>query len=543
MSYKVLYRKYRPSNFSEVVGQEATVQILKNSIINEKISHAYLFAGPRGTGKTSMARIFAKAINCLEPVDGEACGKCLNCQNFASSPDIIEIDAASNNGVDEIRELINNVKLMPSAAKYKVYIIDEVHMLSQSAFNALLLTLEEPPSHVIFILATTNMENVPITIVSRCQKYEFFRINDDLIVKQLQNICDKEKIAYDVEGLQEITVLADGGMRDALSMLDQLSKENKKIDLDLVIKELGSISLIKIKELINYLDTGNIEKILSIITELKKTNLNYKIVIKKIIELLSQKAVEVLKTGQYQELSYSRIKKIIFELNDCLNKININVNPYIIVQMILLDNVREIDSKAKEMPLPPKEAKNDTKTIEKDPKEEPKKINLSEESEKDVSSSDSELKKETDELTKLKKIRINNCFVGANKEVLTNLKNNWTAFLNKTTSQIKGLLSDAIPVAAAADYVIISSSIEHQNTEINENLATIEEAYTKYSKDKIKFIALSAPEWENERNIYIKNIKEGYKYQLKEEKSVFPVEDDLEKIAASVFAQDKIEIN
>ena len=387
------------------------------------------------------------------------------------------------------------------------------------------------------------MENVPITIVSRCQKYEFFRINDDLIVKQLQNICDKEKIAYDVEGLQEITVLADGGMRDALSMLDQLSKENKKIDLDLVIKELGSISLIKIKELINYLDTGNIEKILSIITELKKTNLNYKIVIKKIIELLSQKAVEVLKTGQYQELSYSRIKKIIFELNDCLNKININVNPYIIVQMILLDNVREIDSKAKEMPLPPKEAKNDTKTIEKDPKEEPKKINLSEESEKDVSSSDSELKKETDELTKLKKIRINNCFVGANKEVLTNLKNNWTAFLNKTTSQIKGLLSDAIPVAAAADYVIISSSIEHQNTEINENLATIEEAYTKYSKDKIKFIALSAPEWENERNIYIKNIKEGYKYQLKEEKSVFPVEDDLEKIAASVFAQDKIEIN
>ncbi len=207
MNYKVLYRKYRPDDFDNLVGQDAVKTILQNSIINNKIAHAYIFAGPRGTGKTSAAKIFAKIINCLDNKNGKACGKCINCENFATNTDIIEIDAASNNGVDQIREITNNVKLAPTMSKYKVYIIDEVHMLSQSAFNALLLTLEEPPQHVIFILATTNIESVPITILSRCQRFDFKKINNEEIVKRLEYVVKEEKIKIDAEALEEIAYI------------------------------------------------------------------------------------------------------------------------------------------------------------------------------------------------------------------------------------------------------------------------------------------------------------------------------------------------
>ena len=194
MNYKVLYRKYRPSNFDEVVGQNNTISLLKDSVINEKISHAYIFSGPRGTGKTSSAKIFAKAINCLEPINGNPCGKCANCLGFNDSNDIYEIDAASNNGVDQIREIVDNIKLTPINMKYKVYIIDEVHMLSTSAFNALLLTLEEPPKHAVFILATTDIEDVPITVLSRCQRLDFHKISERDISENLKKICEKESI-------------------------------------------------------------------------------------------------------------------------------------------------------------------------------------------------------------------------------------------------------------------------------------------------------------------------------------------------------------
>ncbi len=529
--YKVLYRKYRPNNFNEVVGQETTVQILKNSIINEKISHAYIFAGPRGTGKTSMARIFAKAINCQNPKDGEACGECINCQNFNNSPDIIEIDAASNNGVDEIRELINNVKLMPTSSKYKVYIIDEVHMLSQSAFNALLLTLEEPPSHVIFILATTNIESVPITILSRCQKYEFFRINDSLIANHLEKICKTENIEYDREGLQEITSLADGGLRDALSMLDQLSKEKTKIDLNFVIKELGSISLVKIKDLVNSLDANDLDKTLAIIGDLKKTNLNYKIVIKKIIEILSQKAVDVLQNGSSKYLTYSEIKRIILELNDCLNKININVNPYIIVQMILLDSFS--------LPTGPnpepkqeskKEAKEEVKPTVREEKIQP------------------ETPKEEKVATKLdvsniKKIRVNNCFVAADKDILNKLKNDWSQLLNLASAPIKGLISDTMPVAASKEFAIIACSVPHQDQEINENLEKIENEFQSIFKKSYKFIGLTVADWQKEKEEYIVKIKSGYKYELLDESKLDNQTVDMERIAKDLFNKEKIEIN
>lgn len=223
MAYQALYRKWRPSEFEDVRGQEHIVKTLKNQIKLDRIGHAYLFCGTRGTGKTTVAKIFAKAVNCLNPVDGSPCGTCAMCQAIQNqtSINVIEIDAASNNGVDNIREIRNEVEYMPTEGKYKVYIIDEVHMLSIGAFNALLKTLEEPPAHVIFILATTEAHKIPVTILSRCQRYDFRRITIDTITQRLKELVDKEQMDVEEKALRYIARAADGSMRDALSLLDQ----------------------------------------------------------------------------------------------------------------------------------------------------------------------------------------------------------------------------------------------------------------------------------------------------------------------------------
>lgn len=223
MAYKALYRTYRPTTFDEVVGQEHIVRTLKNALKENKIAHAYLFAGPRGTGKTTMAKLLAKALNCEEGI-GHQCNRCSNCQaiNEVSHPDVIEIDAASNNGVDEVRDLIDRVRYLPIKGRYKVYIIDEVHMMTSGAFNALLRTLEEPPAHVIFILATTEPHKILPTILSRCQRYDFAKVSDKDIKKRLTYVLEQEQVTYEEDAIDMIISLADGGMRDALSILDQL---------------------------------------------------------------------------------------------------------------------------------------------------------------------------------------------------------------------------------------------------------------------------------------------------------------------------------
>ena len=244
MSYTALYRKFRPGEFDDVKGQDSVVTTLKNQIKAERIGHAYLFCGTRGTGKTTVAKIFAKAVNCENPVDGSPCGKCPSCRAIAegSSMNVIEIDAASNNGVDNIRQIREETEYRPAEGKYKVYIIDEVHMLSIGAFNALLKTLEEPPSYVIFLLATTEVHKIPITILSRCQRYDFRRISVDIIADRLLELMQKEKVAVEEKAVRYVAKAADGAMRDALSLLDQCIAfyPGQELTYDRVLEALGA---------------------------------------------------------------------------------------------------------------------------------------------------------------------------------------------------------------------------------------------------------------------------------------------------------------
>ena len=268
--HKALYRVYRPKTFEDVVGQEHIVKTLKNQIKNNNIGHAYLFSGTRGTGKTSTAKIFARAVNCLNSIDEEPCNECEICVDTLNDNimDVVEIDAASNNSVDDIRELRESVKYTPSKAKYKVYIIDEVHMLSQGAFNALLKTLEEPPSYVIFILATTEPHKIPATILSRCQRFDFKRVSSKDIANRMAYICEKEDIQAEEKALNLIARNSQGALRDALSILDQcMSFGNEKIEYNDVIELLGTVNIDELFELSQSIIDENTKKALQILNE------------------------------------------------------------------------------------------------------------------------------------------------------------------------------------------------------------------------------------------------------------------------------------
>lgn len=530
MTYKVLYRKYRPTDFENIVDQNYTIEILKNAIIKNKISHAYIFSGPRGTGKTTTAKVFAKSINCENYSNEGVCGQCPSCLNFASNPDIIEIDAASNNGVDEIRELINSVKLAPTNSKYKVYIIDEVHMLSQSAFNALLLTLEEPPKHVVFILATTNLESVPVTILSRCQRFDFKKITDKEIIKRMKFICEEEKITISEQALEEIAYLADGGMRDALSILDQLSSMGEEITLEKVISHFGSVSLLKINELISAIESTESGKVINIISEFRQSSVDYKHVIKKILDVLYKRAILSKEDNDYNGLEYSKIKNLTFDLVDCMNKINVIVDPYTLIEITLLNYVDKYEV---------------INNID---------INLETKDDKDLSLEVVEtVKNETEttfDNTNLKSIRINNCFVNAKKDYLEQIKTNWFKYIDelKDNKRLIAIIMDANPVAASDKYIILTANIADTSELINVNLKELEEVYNNLFETNYKFISISESEWVVEKAKYIENIKNKYQYSFIEEKeevvhSESLMNNPIEEIANNIFDKDKIEIN
>ena len=332
MAYQALYRKYRPQTFSDVVGQEHITDTLKNELSSQKISHAYLFTGTRGTGKTTCAKILAKAVNCLSPRDGEPCGECELCLAAANEEltDIVEIDAASNNGVDNIRELREQVSFSPAAGKFRVYIIDEVHMLSLSAFNALLKTLEEPPAHVIFILATTEVHKLPATILSRCQRFDFRRIDPERISERLETVADTEGFTLSSDAATLIAAAADGGMRDALSILDLCASNSHDIDENVVANVCamaGGEYLIRLADAIKSCDS---EAALLLLDELHNSSVD---MLRLLNDLTSHfrdlMIAKTVKSGRKPIVcSAARLKMIEeqaqkFELNEILSVLNV----------------------------------------------------------------------------------------------------------------------------------------------------------------------------------------------------------------------------
>ena len=576
MSYLALYRKYRPNSFEDFVGQSEVSSIIKNEILTDKISHAYLFTGPRGTGKTSSAKIFAKALNCENPVNGSPCNQCASCLEFKDSPDIIEIDAASNNGVEEIRELINNVKLVPSNFKYKVYIIDEVHMLTASAFNALLLTLEEPPSHVVFILATTDIQDVPITILSRCQRFDFKPVNKTAIIERLKHVCSEESIKITDDALEEIALISAGGMRDALGMLDQLSNDDSEITVDMVSDYFGSVSVKKIDELLTSIEENNVENLLEILKVVKESGTNYTVFIEKFISELRKTAIGI-KSGKYKhDMYFDDIYSMIFDLNECLCNININIDPFVLKEIVLLkyintgnnsrvglgnnfgtsSNVSVIEEKA--IKKSTKSSKiNDTSSTEIVVGNNTNADTIGAEATSNLLDNDVD-KKRVIHKKKVKTIdlnaRINNCFVECSKDIKLSFAKEWSGFISSLLTKdrsLMSLLADTTILAASNTYVLIQSKINSTNELINNSIDDLGKYYEDYSGNKVKFAALTDELWQKEMENYRNNIKNGIKYNYIEEKEELsedsnviedtPKSDNIEDVAKDIFGSFEVE--
>lgn len=360
LAYKALYRTYRPQKFSEVIGQDHIVRTLQNSLASGKISHAYLFSGPRGTGKTTVARIFAKALNCAAPETNEPCGECLSCREIAegNSPDVVEIDAASNNGVDEIRDIREKVKFLPSGSKYKIYIIDEVHMLTQGAFNALLKTLEEPPKHVIFILATTEPHKVLPTILSRCQRFDFKSLSVREIAELIRKVAREEKFSISEEAVIAIAEGAEGGMRDALSYLDQAASfADDEITIDDVNSVTGNLNYDKLIELATYFEEKNINQALHAIDELlimgKEVNKVVGALLQFYRDALLYKTIDTSMFSKYiyekeefkvlaEKIDAKKIFYYVDVLSDVQTKIKFSTTPQIYLEVAVIKMINEV---------------------------------------------------------------------------------------------------------------------------------------------------------------------------------------------------------
>lgn len=513
MLYQALYRKYRPKTFNDVCGQKIVVQTLKNTINYNKLTHAYLFVGPRGTGKTSLAKIFAKTINCEHPVDGNSCEECDICKlsNNNENVDIIEMDAASNNGVDEIREIKNHVTLMPTFSKYKVYIIDEVHMLSSGAFNALLKTLEEPPKHVIFILATTEPQKVPLTILSRCQCFEFKPIPLNLMKEKIKFICEKENIKIEDDAVEQICIDSNGGLRDAIGLLDQLnSYTNGDIKKDDVLLLNGRLSEKEINEFILNISNNDINNSFNFSNRIDEQGKDYQFICEDIIKYLKNSLLDyqINKSNKLiEKVGKESTIKLIYLISDYINYIK-NIRDKKIYFDLLIIKMLDIFNNTNVRVNKVEESKVELNIIKEKTKEENKENNISNQIVKKEIEINS---KAYDDYKNLMKIRLNNILRIADKESLkeyiefmNDLENNLD---NLDERKIYNLLLDCSIKAGSKEGIIITASNENILDELYENLFEIERLFINKLSKEIKSCFYLESEWDNERIKYINKIK------------------------------------
>ena len=535
MEYLALYRKYRPIRFSDISGQDNIVKIIHNSIVNNKISHAYLLCGPRGTGKTTMAKLIARMVNCENLIDGEPCGKCNSCLsiNNNSNDDIIEMDAASNNGVDEIREIRDKVNLVPSISKYKVYIIDEVHMLSTGAFNALLKTLEEPPKHVIFILATTEEQKIPLTIASRCQKYNFTKLTVDNIVKRLKEIVMAEKLTVNDEVLTEIARFSDGGMRDAINMLDQLvSSVSGEITINNVYEINGILSFTDICDFLIMLSDGNLSNILNFVDKVESGGKDLVKLLEEILLIIKDVLifkncpdliVDNLKKPNIQKLGDLYNEEFIYyfvnSVDELIGKIKFSSHPTVLVQVFFVNLVNYYKNLNDKLGNKIISGKYFPEIIEEK--------NQTIEDKNYFPGNNDEKKSKIVENNKLsddvKKIRINNALAMADKKFLLNLKKIWNSvgeyLLDKNFGVIAGLLNDTIPVVASEDVLVLVSENNSVISRLNEFNGDVSLFLKKFFNLEYKVVVINNVEWDNEKKKFVENKKNNIKYRVISEDS------------------------